>query len=154
LARKGDLFIYYEHKTDKMHMIRSAKLAKIFDALGIRDEVLAMHRSYEADSIIRRLFGSHDNARRVHYLLKQYGWFEYPDGKYFYRVFENPENNSWWISVYRLNTRTGKIEEEFRIEPEKNTEIGIQVKAGAVVTREHVKEENEETYFFRTKGWI
>jgi len=32
--------------------------------------------------------------------------------------------------------------------------LELQVKAGAIVTKEHVKDENEETYFHRVKGWI
>jgi len=35
-----------------------------------------------------------------------------------------------------------------------SVEVGLQVKAGAVVTREHIKDENEETYFHRVKGWV
>jgi len=89
LARKDNMFIYYERKTDKLHMLKSQQIAKILDALGIRDEVLMAHRYHEADSVIRRLFGSHDNARRLHYLLKERGWFEYPEDKYYYRLIED-----------------------------------------------------------------
>jgi len=153
LARKNDLFLYYERKTNKMHMIKSEKLAKLFDALGIKDEVLLMHRQHEADSIIKRLFGSHDNARRLHYLLKERGWFEYPQENYYYRVFQDFENNSWWISIYRLD-KSGRMEEIWRIQTAEETAAGLQVKAGAIVTREHIKEENETTYLHRTKGWV
>jgi len=153
LARKVDVFLYYEHKTDKMHMIKSEKLAKLFDALGIKDEVLAAHRQFEADDIVRRLFGSHDNARRLHYLLKERGWFEYPSENFYYRVFEDPTSGGWWISVYRLD-KSGRMEEEFKVAITGNTPVGVQVKAGAVLTKEHVKKENEETYFSRTKGWV
>jgi len=154
LVRKGDLFLYYERKTDKMHMLKSEKLARLFEALGIRDEVLAVHRRHEADDIIRKLFGSHDNARRLHYLLKERGWFEYPEDNYYYRIFEDPMTHGWWISVYRLNKSTGSLEEEFKVEVGGSSVVGAQVKSGAVLTREHVKEENEETYFHRTKGWV
>jgi len=105
LARRGDTFIYYERKTDKLHMVKSWRLAMLLDYLGIKDEVLVEHRYYEADSIIRRLFRSHDNARRMHYLLKQYGWFEYPSDKYYYKVFEDPVSHGWTLSVYRLGNR-------------------------------------------------
>jgi len=134
-------------------MIRSVKLAEIFDSLGIKNEILAVHRQHEADSIIKHLFGSHDNARRLHYLLKERGWFDYPQEKYFYRIFEDPNSGTWWISVYKMNPRTGGLEEEFRVSTG-GAEVGLQVKAGPILTREHVKEENEESYFHRVKGWI
>ncbi|PUA31710.1 MAG: hypothetical protein B7O98_08790 [Zestosphaera tikiterensis] len=154
IARKDDLFLYYERKTDKMHMIRSWRLTALLDFLGIKDEVLVAHRHSEADGIIRKLFGSHDNARRLHYLLKERGWFEYPAENYFYRIFENPMTHDWWISVYKLNRETDRMEEDLRVEVGRSAITGIQVKAGTIVTREHIKKENEDTYFRRTKGWI
>jgi len=152
-AKKGALFIYYERKTDKMHILKSWRVAQIFEALGIKDEVLARHRFHEADDIIKRLFGSHDNARRIHYLLKEKGWFEYPEENYYYRMFKSEIDDAWWVSIYKLN-KSGQLEEEFKVKVGGDATFGVQVKAGAVLTREHVKDENEETYFHRSKGWI
>ncbi len=152
IGRKGDIFIIFERKTDKMHMWKSRKLAGILDKLGIHDEFLAFHRKYEASDIIKRLFGSHDVARRVHYLIKEKGWIEYLDpGCWYYRLYRDPLTGSWFISIY---VRQGnRLEEVWRI-PESIDEnkMYIQRRAGAIVTREHVKEENEETYFNRSKG--
>jgi len=152
LARKGDAFIYYERKTDKMHMLKSGRLAQVFDELGIKDTILVEHRFHEADDIVRKLFGSHDNARRLHYLLKERGWFEYLDNRYYYRIYEDPVTGGWELTLYQLNRESGQLEEE-RVEVSGEVRLGVQRKAGAVVTKEHIKAENEETYFHRTKGW-
>jgi len=152
IARLGDLFIYYESKTSKMHMLHSEKLAKIFDELGIGEGSLALHRSQEASSIIRRMFGSHDNARRVHYLLKQLGWFQEVEGQYFWRLWEDPSSGLSYISIYKKTS--GGLEEVARVPPSVPEGLYTSSRGGAVVTREHVKEENEGTYFTRTKGWL
>jgi len=51
LARKGNMFLYYEHKTDKMHMIKSKRLAEPFDSPGIRDEVLIEHADTKSTTL-------------------------------------------------------------------------------------------------------
>ena len=151
VARKDDAFIYYEEKTSKMHMVKSNKLAEIFEQLGIHDEFLALHCEHEADNIIRRMYGSHDVARRIHYLLKEQGWFRYPSEHYYYRYFEDLVSKTWCIIIYVRRGNT--LEEVWRIQQEQQQEgLMIQKRAGAIVTREHVKEENEETYFNRSKG--
>jgi len=146
IGRWKDLFIYYENKTGKMHMIRSEKIAKIFDMLGIKDDILVEHRYHEADDLIHRLFRSHDVARRLHYMLKELGWFDYPADNYFYRLFEGI--NGVWIIIYRMEN--GRMIELFTIG--KREEVGIQKKAGPIVAKEHVEEKNEETYFNRSKS--
>ncbi len=151
VARKGDTFIYYEKKTSKMHMVKSSKLAEIFEQLGIHDEILTCHKQHDAGNIIRRMYGSHDVARRIHYLLKEQGWFEYPRKHYYYRYFEDPVSKTWCIIIYVRRGNT--LEEVWRIQQEQQQEgLMIQRKAGTIVTREHVKEDNEETYFNRSKG--
>ena len=152
LARVGDTFIYYERKTDKLHMVKSPQLAQIFKSLGIVEEVLGRHKLFEADSIIRRMYGSHDIARKLHYLLKEKGWFEYPPPGWFYRVFKDPVTSRLWIDIY-VN-KGGKLEKIWRIPSSESGEVGLLVKAGAIVTREHVKPENENTYFNRSKGLL
>jgi len=154
LARVGDTFIYYERKTGKLHMVKSSRLAQIFESLGIVEGALWRHKLFEADSIIRRVFGSHDIARKLHYLLKELGWFEYPEPGWFYRVFTDPVGGGVWLEVYRVGGRG--LERVWSIELGEGggsgSGFGVQVGAGAIVTREHVKPENEVTYFFRAKG--
>ena len=152
VARLGDLFIYYESKTGKMHMLRSEQLARIFDELGVGEGPLALHRTQEASGLVRRLFGSHDNARRVHYLLKQLGWFKEVEGHYFWRLWEDPASGLSYISIYKKSS--GGLEEVTRVPPSVPEGMYASAGGGAVVTREHVKPENEETYFARTKGWL
>ena len=59
-----------------MRITRSRPIAKVFESLGISDDPLGLRRRQGASALIRRLFGSHDNARRVRYLLKELGWVE------------------------------------------------------------------------------
>jgi len=134
IARVGDMFIYYESKTSKMHMLKSERLAGIFDELGIGDGPLSLHRTQEASGIVRRMFGSHDSARRLHYLLKELGWFSEPEGHYFWRLWEDPASGLSYISIYKKSS--GGLEEVTRVPP---IEEGMYVstRGGAVVTREH-----------------
>jgi hypothetical protein len=153
LARRGDIFIYYESKTGKMHMIRSPMLARIFSYLGINDEVLAEHRRWEADALIRRMYGSHDIARRLHYLLKERGWFEYFEpGEWFYTLLVMPDGR-WRLSILHLLS-PNRLVEEWRVEGEGGLPLPPGERRGGILTREHAKEENEETYFNRSKGML
>ena len=152
IARLGDMFLYFEQKTGKMHMLRSERLAQVFDELGIPSGPLALHRTQEATSIIRRMFGSHDNARRIHYLLKELGWFQEVEGHYFWRLWEDPVSGTSYISIYRKTS--GDLEEVARVPPSAPEGLYASTRGGAIVTREHVKEENEDSYFVRIKGWL
>jgi len=153
LARCGDVFVFYERKTRKMHMLRSPNLAEIFDGLGIGNSFLGLHRLHEADDIIRELFSSHENARRIHYQLKELGWFQYPQEHYFYKFEFYPKPR---LLIIRM---TGNKLETFAEIVLSDTdvkileELGIPPK-GPVVTKEHVKKENEETYHYRPRNLI
>jgi len=151
LARCGDVFVFYERKTRKIHMLRSLNIAEIFDGLGIGNGFLGLHRLHEADDIIRELFSSHENARRIHYQLKELGWFQYPQEHYFYKFEFYPKPR---LLIIRM---TGNKLEVFAEIPLSNMdaklveELGIPSK-GPIVTREHVKTENEETYHYRPRS--
>jgi len=162
IARKGDIFIYYERKTGKMHLLKSKKLAEIFEQLGITDELLYYHYG-KATKLIKKLFGSHQNARRVHYHLKELGWFEYPfKTNYMFELTPDVEiptillinqQPQWILRIFKLADKR----ELLRIQiPAKDVEeLSKKVKKkGQVVTREHVKEQNEESYFYRTGGLL
>jgi len=45
IVRFNDISVYYENITQKMHMLKSEKLARVFEELGIGDGPPAMHRS-------------------------------------------------------------------------------------------------------------
>jgi len=153
LARRGDVFVFYERKTRKMHMLRSPSLAEIFRGLGIGNSFLGLHRLHEADNIIRELFSSHENARRIHYQLKELGWFHYPQEHYFYKFEFYPKPR---LLIIRM---TGNKLETFAEIVLSDTdvkileELGIPPK-GPVVAKEHVKMENEETYHYRPRNLI
>jgi len=149
IARFNNIFIYYESMTGKMHMLKSEMLAKIFEELNITETALSLHRTQEADSIVRRLFRSHVIARRVHFLLKELGWFQTIHDQYFWRKWEDSVSGRAYISIYRKSP-SGLVE-VYRV-PVEGTYISA--KGGAVLTREHVKPENEVRMHWRTKGML
>jgi len=145
IAKYKDMFIWYERKTGFMHYVISEKLSKLWKELGLPEGPLGLHRESEADSLVRRLFGSHDIARRVHYMLKEMGWFQYGPPLY-YELY--CDENGCAIVIYRLvGLRKEVILVIGNLSPEKK-----KTKAGVVLPMEHIKEENEETYFNRSKG--
>jgi len=72
----NDYFIYYERKAKPpLHYFRSEKLAEILKNMGFRQGFI---HTESATDIIHSMFpGGFREARRVHYLLKIYGWLYY-----------------------------------------------------------------------------
>jgi len=151
IARICDFFLYYEFKTRKMHMIGSRRVSELLESLGVADAILLRLKLHSTDTIIRDLFASYENARRVHYLLKELGWFHYPQEHYFYKLEFYPKPR---LLIIRM---TGNKLETFAEILLSDTdvkileELGIPSK-GPIVAREHVKTENEETYHYRPRN--
>lgn len=165
LAKHGNMFIWCERKTGFMHYVVSEKLSMLWKQLGLPEGYLGLHRRSEADSLVRRLFGSHDIARRVHYMLKEMGWFQYGP-PLFYELYEYDDDGGHSIAIYRYVKKHKQEEKDVEdYEEERKVILVIEskrrkrkkagkrrIKAGVVLPMEHIKEENEETYFNRSKG--
>ena len=149
----NDEFIYFERKTGKMHLVKSRWLCEVWKDLGLPDGVLVNHKDHGASGIIRRLFGSYDVARRLHYWLKELGYFEYRSDmgdSLFYELGMDLVTGRYVFSLYRL-AGINKFEKILEV-PNTGSNKKIVKKAGPIVMSEHVKEENEGTYFNRSKG--
>jgi len=131
----NDYFVYRERKTGFLHYFRSPTLAKILRELGLRPGPMFEHENHSSSEYILELYGSYANARRIHYMLKQLGWFSYGEPL----LLELGED---YISIRELSSnsvllRHGDTNHESRL-----------IKA-VVYSGEHVDEENEDTYFYR-----
>ncbi|MEM2288741.1 MAG: hypothetical protein QW503_06610, partial [Sulfolobales archaeon] len=84
------------------------------------------------------------NARRLHYLLKQQGWFEYPNDILLIEFYYD-SGKIIYIAVRDLNNDTV-------LWGYGNSEHSEEVERFPVIPGEHVDRENEETYFYRPAG--
>jgi hypothetical protein len=72
-----DYFIYHENKTNFFHYFHSPKLSDVLRELGLKPGVMMEHKNHPSEKYIIELYGSYPNARRIHYLMKELGWFMY-----------------------------------------------------------------------------
>ena len=131
----NDYFMYREEKTGFFHYFRSSKLSKMLKELGLKPGLMIEHENHPSHKYILELYGSYANARRIHYLLKQLGWFEYGEPL----LLELSEDH---LSIRELSSnkvllRHGDDDGKSRL-----------IKA-IVYSGEHIDEENELTYFYR-----
>ena len=130
-----DYFIYREEKTGFFHYFRSSKLSKTLKELGLKPGLMIEHEKHPSYKYILELYGSYANARRIHYLLKQLGWFEYGEPL----LLELSED---YLTIRELSSnkvllRHGDGDGKSKL-----------IKA-IVYSGEHIDEENELTYFYR-----
>jgi len=136
----GDYFIYRESKSEFLHYFISKSLAELLKSIGLKEGFMYRHVNSPAKDLIRVLYRSYANARRLHYLLKEYGWFEYEEPL----ILElSSDTDSLYIAVKKLYTGEALM---------KIGEPADSVKKYLVYPGEHVDEENEETYFHRPSG--
>jgi len=130
-----DYFVYREGKTGFFHYFRSSKLSEILQELGLKPGIMIEHVNHPSSRHILEIYGSYANARRIHYMLKQLGWFSYGEplllelSEDYISIRDLPSNNM--LLRYGNAGRKGSL-----------------IKA-IVYSGEHVDEENEDTYFYR-----
>jgi hypothetical protein len=154
---RGDEFIYYESKVGakgEFHSARSQLLADFLKSLGFREGLMIYHvRGHDAaKKIIRKLFGrgymSWPWARSIFYALKKYGLAG--EGNYY--ILEHRYENG--IIYLYLKDYYGNIvnvyeylwPDEASLPPPANRERQGKF---VVIGKQHVKDENEESYFSR-----
>jgi len=136
----GDYFVYREGKTGFFHYFRSSKLSEILQELGLKPGIMIEHINHPSSRYILEIYGSYANARRIHYMLKQLGWFSYGEplllelGEDYISIRE--------LSSNRILLRYGNAGRE-----------GSTLKA-VVYCGEHIDLNNEETYFYRPSGLL
>jgi len=155
---KGDEFIYFEKKTmveGSFHSVKFPMLADLLRKLGFKEGVMVWHLygHDEAKDLIRRIFQkghlSWPWARSIFYKLKQFGLAE--EGNQY--IIELEYRNMSLIVTLR-DIYNNLLKEYF--EPWFN-EVKLPPPLSAektkdrylVLGRQHIKEENEESYFSR-----
>ncbi len=134
-----DYFIYGERKSRFLHYFRSQPLSELLKSIGLREGFMYEHVDNTAKDLIKRLYHSYTNARRLHYLLKERGWFEYSEPL----ILElSSGTGSLYIAVKKL------FADEVVVKVG-NTSRRNHVKRYLIYPGEHVDEENELTYFYR-----
>jgi len=130
-----DYFIYHENKTNFFHYIRSPKLSDILRELGLKPGVMMEHKNHSSEKYVIELYGSYANARRIHYLMKELGWFMYGEPLLL-------ELSKDYFSLREL--ASGKVLLEHSGGGNHDNIFRVIVYPG-----EHIDEDNEETYFYR-----
>ena len=148
----SDWFIVVEPKTGFAHHFYSRLLHRMLLQLGLDEGIY--YRPYDlqyqearrlAQQYIRRIYGSHQSARRLHYLLWEEGyiWSE-EDKVYTVRVYHYPDGE---VGIQVLD-KTGREE----VYGENLRDKLAQVETYTALPCRHVDERNEETYFYRPGG--
>jgi predicted transcriptional regulator len=134
-----DYFIYREKKTGFLHYFKSEKLSELLKSIGLREGFMAYHIEHSAEHLIHELYRSYANARRLHYKLKELGWFEYgePIILEIYHSADSP-----YLALRKLYT--GEVLLQLG-----DPSYRDRAKKYLVYGGEHVDEENETTYFYR-----
>jgi len=130
-----DYFIYHENKTNFFHYFRSPKLSDVLRELGLKPGVMMEHKNHPSERYVIELYGSYANARRIHYLMKELGWFMYGEPLLL-------ELSKDYFSLREL--ASGKILLEHSGSDNRDNIFRVIVYPG-----EHVDEDNEEAYFYR-----
>jgi len=155
---KGDEFIYYERKVMSegvFHSVRFPVLADLLKKLGFKEGVMVYHLlgHDEAKDIIHRLFGkghlSWPWARSLFYKLKESGFAE--EGN---RYIIELEYKDMGLAVYLRDIYNSLLKKY--LEPWFNegrlplplSDDRTKVRY-LVIGRQHIKPENEESYFTR-----
>jgi len=130
-----DYFIYKERKTGFLHYFVSNKLSELLRSIGLKSGFMGYHVYHSAEDLIHEMFGSYVIARRIHYRLKELGWFVYGEP-----LLLEIEGSSY-IALRKLHSDEPVIELG-------NPELRKNARKYLVYGGEHIDEENEETYFY------
>ncbi len=144
----NSMFVYCEQKTGFCHYFYSELLNRYFRLLGLDQGM--MYRStveYQkalqiANRYIRKHYGSHQAARRIHYRLKKNMYiYRKPDDEILNIEILHYEDGDIGVRVWDNKMEKAKHEENVTNKPLTKKEIK------PAYPYEHVYEDNEETYF-------
>ena len=144
----NSMFVYCEQKTGFCHYFYSELLNHYFRMLGLNQGI--MYRStmeYQkamqiANRYIRKHYGSHQAARRVHYRLKRDMYiYRKPDDEILNIEILHYEDGDIGVRVWDNKMEEVKHEENITEKPIAKKEIK------PAYPYEHIYEPNEETYF-------
>ena len=146
-------FIVLEPKTGFAHHFYSWLLHWMLEGLGLRERIYYQPGSREhieaqrkAQKYVRRFYGSHQNARRLHYMLWERG-YTWSDGEVYTVKVYRYANGEVGIDVLDKTGREELYSEGLRGEP-------AIVEVYTALPLRHVDRRNEETYFHRPAGLL
>jgi len=145
------MFVYCEQKTGFCHYFYSWLLHRYFQLLGLkqgimyRDTIEYQKAIQIANKYIRKHYGSHQAARRLHYKLKEEKYIEYDDDVLNLEIIHYNDGD---IGLRIWDNNMEKILHEENIVNKRVTKMEIK----PVYPYEHIYESNEETYFNRPAG--
>ena len=143
-------FIIYEPKTGFCHHYYSWTIHYMLQSLGLKEGIYYSTSSEHekarriAQEYIREYYGSHQNARRLHYLLREEGYIWSDDEVYTIRI-HHYWDDSIGIEILDASGRELLYSEGLRDELSR-------VEIRTALPYQHIDEENEETYFSRPAG--
>ena len=145
------MFVYCEQKTGFCHYFYSELLHRYFRLLGLKEGIMYRNTmKYQkaiqvANRYIKKYYGSHQVARRLHYKLKKEKYIE-PDDEIFNIEIMYYEDGDVGIRIWDNNMEEIEYEENVTDKPVTRREIK------PAYPYEHIYEPNEETYFHRPAG--
>ena len=147
------MFVFCEQKTGFCHYFYSELLSHYFQMLGLNQGIMYRNTAeYQdatqvADRYIRKYYGSHQVARRIHYKLKREEYiYRKPDAETLNVEILHYEDGDMGVRIWDNEMEKIKHEENVTDKPIAEKEIK------PAYPYEHIYEPNEETYFHRPGG--
>lgn len=147
-------FIILEPKTGFAHHFYSWLLHWMLTRLGIEEGIYCksdglLHREAQktAQRYIREIYGSHQNARRLHYMLweRNLAWSD--EDVYTVKVYRYPRDDEVGVQILDKGGSEELYSVNLREEP-------ARIEVYTALPTRHVDERNEETYFHRPAGLL
>ncbi len=145
------MFVYCEQKTSFCHYFYSWLLHQYFQLLGLkqgimyRDTIEYQKAIQTANKYIRKHYGSHQVARRLHYKLKEEKYIEYDDDVLNLEIIRYNDGDIG-LRIWDNNMEEILYEENIVNKTITKTEIK------PAYPFEHVYQHNEETYLYKPGG--
>jgi hypothetical protein len=146
----NDWFVYCENKTGFCHHFISPLLSRYFKMLGLQGGVMysqtKIHEEArrKAQKYIKEYYRSFRAARRLHYMLKEWGLIDYGDQSVYTLELLYYGGGSVGVRIWDEQKR--ELLEEVGVREEEP----IKVEHRTAFPEEHLYSHNEETYFHRT----
>jgi hypothetical protein len=145
-------FLVYEPKTGFCHHFYSWLLHHMLKSLGLEEGIYYNPSNQQhlkaqrlAQEYIKEYYGSHQNARRLHYMLWEQGYVWSDNEIYTVKVYHYPLTHDIGLQILNKTGREELHSENIRNEP-------ARVEVLTALPYRHIDRRNEETYHYRPSG--
>jgi hypothetical protein len=145
-------FIVLEPKTGFCHHFYSWLLHWMLEQLGLREGIYYRPENQQhleaqktAQHYIREVYGSHQAARRLHYMLWEQGYVWSDNEIYTVKVYHYPLTHDIGLQILDKTGREELYSENIRNEP-------ARVEVLTALPYRHIDGRSEETYHYRPSG--